>query len=85
MRIIFIVGLLGLLMLQEPIPASKTEATSPVCPAGYEQGYVWTECFEYQGVDGCYGIRDNGITNSVISCPQACCEDNYGGQFVSVR
>lgn len=88
MKIIFAVILLGPLLLQAPL--SSTKAAPLVCPVGYEpengiEGYVWTPCFKYQGVDGCYGIRDDGMTNSVISCPQACCEDNYGGQFVSVR
>lgn len=78
MRIIFIVILLGLLLVLMP-SAPKAEAVAPACPAGYEYGYVWTPCFEYQGVEGCYGIRDDGMTNSVISCPLACCEDNYDG------
>lgn len=96
MRIIFIVillalaVLLGLLAAQHRIVLVPGVEAAASCPVEYEpsqgiEGYVWTPCFEYQGVDGCYGIRDNGITNSVISCPQACCEDNYGGQFVSVR
>lgn len=81
MRIIFIVILLGLLLLQAPPP--KVEAIVPACPAGYEEGYVWGKCFQY--LDGCYGIRDNETTNSIILCPLACCQDYNGGQYVSLR
>lgn len=76
MKVLSILMLLSLLLLA---PAtSKAEAVVPACPAGYERGYVWTDCAPISG-EGCYGIRDNGITNSVISCPMACCEDDYGG------
>lgn len=72
-------------VMPTPAPTPAVNVLTSACPVGYEKGYVWTPCFRYEGDDGCYGIRDNGMTNSVISCPQACCEDNYGGQFVSVR
>jgi len=60
--------------VEAPTPISQTG----VCPVGYEpadgyEGYVWMPCQAYG--DDCYSIRDDGMTNSVVLCPIACCFD----------
>jgi hypothetical protein len=73
-----VILILLLITIGQPmaIQAQAQPNEEEVCPAGYERGYVWTECFQYNG-QGCYGIRDNGMGNTTVSCPQACCDDNY--------
>ena len=76
MKILGIIALVLTLFIASIKAQAVQPDTSLTCPEGYEHGYVWTDCFQYNG-EGCYGIRYNGVTNSVVSCPLACCIEDY--------